>query len=236
MSPKQLEKNILDLLQLVSSYSIGFINSWVGNLLGMFMKFAVMLVSTYGLLNWGESLKGYMFKLSPLPIEEEELLLKRFNQMNKVTLIVNGIGGIIQGTLAGCAFALAGFQSVFMWSVIMVILAFIPLVGISVVSIPASIYLMVTGHMVTGILLLIFCAIMAFAVENGLKPKLMGTQVKINSILLLLFILGGMGAWGMVGIFYGPVICTMVMTMIDIYHEKYAQDLVFITDKENEIK
>jgi predicted PurR-regulated permease PerM len=147
--------------------------------------------------------------------------------MNSVTLIGNGVGGVIQGGLAGIAFAICGFQSVFMWSVIMVILAFIPLVGISIIYIPACIYLFITGSVASAISLFVFCSLVAFITENWFKPKYMGGQVKINSILVLLFILGGMGAWGMAGIFYGPVICVVFMTMVEIYHQKYAKDLIF---------
>ena len=227
LSPEKAEESILEIVQMVSSYSIGFLNSWLGNLLALFFKFAVMIVAAYGLLNWGDELRSYIFKLSPLPDDQEELILEKFNQMNSVTLIGNGVGGVIQGGLAGIAFAFCGFQSVFMWSVIMVILAFIPVVGISIIYIPASIYLFITGHIASGVSLFVFCSAVAFVTENWFKPKYMGDKVKINSILVLLFIIGGMSAWGMAGIFYGPVICVVFMTMVEIYHQKYAQDFIF---------
>lgn len=230
LTPKKIEANILEIAQFLSSYTIGFINSWLGNLLALFVKFTVMIIVTYGLLNWGDDFKRYLFKLSPLPEDQEEMILLKFNQMNRVTLIGNGVGGVIQGSLAGVAFGFAGIESVFMWSVIMVLLAFIPLVGISVVYIPACVYLFLTGKATTAILLFLFCSLVAFFTENWFKPKFMGNQVKINSILVLIFILAGMGAWGMVGIFYGPVICIVVMTMVDIYHQRYAKDLVFNKD------
>lgn len=228
LSPQKIEKSFLNIVEYVSSYSIKIVNIWLGNILQLSFKFAVMLVVVYGLLLWGDDLRRYLFRLSPLPEDQERLILMRFNQMNKATLIGNGVGGLIQGGLAGIAFAFAGFQSIFMWSVIMMILAFIPLVGISIIYIPACIYLVITGHMGVAISLFIFCSLVAFLTENWFKPRFMGDQVKVNSILVLLFILGGMAAWGMVGIFYGPVICVLLLTMIDIYHDRYAQDL-FIT-------
>ena len=103
----------------------------------------------------------------------------------------------------------------------MVILAFIPLVGISVVTIPASIYLWIKGRVVASIVLFIFCTAVALWTENIFKPKFIGSKVQVDSLVMLFFIMGGMSLFGMAGIFYGSIVCILLLTMIELYHEKY---------------
>ena len=98
--------------------------------------FLVMVLVMFGIFNQGKKLKRFLFYMIPLNPYRSKIVLRKFNQMNFVTLIVNGIGGIIQGSLAGLAFLLCGFESVLLWTFIMMVLAFIPLLGMSIIYIP----------------------------------------------------------------------------------------------------
>ncbi|MCR9206400.1 MAG: AI-2E family transporter, partial [Halobacteriovoraceae bacterium] len=151
----------------------------------------------------------------------EQMILEKFSQMNDVTLVCNGIGGVIQGLLAGAGMWLAGFESIFLWSVIMVILAFIPLLGISIITIPASIYLYFKGEPLAALLFFLYTGVIALLVENLFKPKFMGQKIKVNSLLILFYIIAGMGTFGMAGIFYGPIICIIFLTMVEIFQVYY---------------
>ena len=180
-----------------------------------------MMIVIYGLLIKGDVLKKYVFELSPLPEEQEQTILTKFNQMNYVTLVCNGIGGVIQGVLGGIALYFAGIGSVILWTVLMIILAFIPLVGISIVTLPASLYLMLTGSVSSGVILLLFTTAVGLVVENWFKPKFIGERIQIDSTFVLLAIIGGMAVFGMAGIFYGPIIGILFLTHVELYHEHY---------------
>lgn len=221
ISPEDVQSKLLKASQTVIGFAVKNVNGLLGNIFNFTFHFLVMFVVTFGLLAEGHKLKQFIFDLSPLGEEEEELILKKFNQMNYVSLYCNGIGGLIQGGLAGIAMAFAGISSIFFWTTLMVILAFIPLVGISVVTIPASIYLWIKGRVVASIVLFIFCTAVALWTENMFKPKFIGSKVQVDSLVMLFFIMGGMSLFGMAGIFYGPIVCILLLTMIELYHEKY---------------
>jgi predicted PurR-regulated permease PerM len=216
-----LKQKILATAQTSLSGFIKYFNGVVQNIFQFLFHFIVMLVAIYVFLAKGDLIKRFFFDLSPLPDDEEELILEKFNQMNYVTMYGNGIGGVIQGVLAGAGLWIAGIESIFLWTTLMIFLAFIPLVGISIVFIPICIYLWIKGHILASIVLFIYCSLVAFVVENVYKPKFMGSQIKLDSMLLLLFILGGLSTFGMFGIFYGPIICILILTVIDIYKNKY---------------
>jgi predicted PurR-regulated permease PerM len=216
------------LLMKAQSYSgklLGSVNAMISDTLNFFFQFLIMILALFTLFVEGEKLKAFIFKLSPLPDEQEQIILEKFSQMNFVTLICNGIGGLIQGGLAGVGMAIAGFSSIFLWSTVMVLLAFIPLVGISIITIPASIYLLLTGKVAAGITFFIFTTVIALVVENWFKPKFMGSKIQVNSLLLLFYIIAGMGSFGMAGIFYGPIVCILFLTMVDLFETHYVEKL-----------
>ena len=204
------------------TYILKMVNALLSNMFAFFMQFLIMLLLIFAIFREGPELKRFLLELSPLPDEDEELLIRKFNEMNFVTLIGNGIGGIIQGVPAGIAFAFLGIGSPTLWTVLMIILAFIPLLGISVVTVPATLYLLAMGKYLSGAFLFIFTMALALLTENWFKPIFLGKQVRINSLLLLFSILGAMSAFGMAGIFYGPLIITIFLTVVTLYEEKYA--------------
>ncbi|MDA9189546.1 AI-2E family transporter [bacterium] len=218
---ESIKTGLLSGLKGASGNLISGINSIVGNIISFIFDLVIMMIVVFGVFLEGAKLKEYIFKLSPLPYEQEQKILETFNQMNYVTLVCNGVGGLIQGILAGLAFWVAGIDSIVLWTVLMVFLAFIPLVGISLVTIPAGLYLVLTGNTAMGLFLLIFTSLVGIIVENWFKPKFIGNKIRINSTFVLLSIIGGMGVFGMGGIFYGPVIGILFLTIVEIYHDKY---------------
>jgi len=217
----ELYGSILSKVQSYSGKIFGTVNHWVSDTISFLFNFLIMILAIFTLFVEGDRLKAFAFKLSPLPDDQEQKILEKFAQMNYVTLICNGLGGIIQGLLAGVGLWLAGFESIFLWSAVMVILAFIPLLGISIITIPAAIYLFAIGEQVSGTVFFLYTSVIALLVENWFKPIFMGKRIKVNTLLLLFYIIAGMGTFGMAGIFYGPLICIIFLTMVEIFQEYY---------------
>jgi predicted PurR-regulated permease PerM len=216
-----LRSGFISYAQAFSGYILKIVNSWISNILGFLFDFIIMLLIIFTLFSQGDKLKAFVFRLSPLPEEEEELLLKNFNQMNYVTIVCNGLGGLIQGVLAGIAFWIAGLPSALFFTVIMTVLAFIPLVGISLVYIPVTIFILLTGKTATAIILFVYCTAVSLIVENWFKPRFIGQRITVNSLFILFCIIGGMSFFGVQGIFYGPMIGILFLTLVQLYHNNY---------------
>lgn len=220
-----LKEKALTVAQVGTSKIMKLANSWVSGAIGFAFQFLMMILACYAFFIEGENLKKFVFKLSPLPDEQEQIILDKFSQMNFVTLVCNGVGGLIQGLLAGIGLYFCGIESIVLWTTIMIFLAFIPLLGISIVTVPASFYLILTGHQTAGITFLIYSTVMSLYVENVFKPKFIGKRIQVNSILLLFYIIAGMGTFGMAGIFYGPILCILFLTMVDLFITHYLPTL-----------
>ena len=225
LSKQDIYSLILHKAQDYSGLIFETLNGQLRNIFNFLFYFSMMMVTIYGLLTEGEALKQWFFRLSPLPDDEEQIVFEKFKQMNFVSLVCNGLGGIIQGVLAGLGFWLAGINSLFLWSSCMVILAFIPLVGISVIFVPACVYLYLTGSPVTAAILFVYCALVAFVVENWFKPRFIGGRVQVSGVLLLFYIVGGMLTFGMAGIFYGPLLCVVLLTVVELFQKNYLPRL-----------
>ncbi len=175
------------------------------NVLKFFVNFFFMLLITFYLLIDSQRLLSFIMDLSPLPDEQDKKLLHKFKDMAGAIIIGNGLGGLIQGVLGGIVFALFGLKSPFLWALIMALLAFLPVVGIGVVFVPAAVLLFLKGRIGAGIFFIIFYVILSGGIEYFFKPKLVGQRVQMHTLLVFLSILGGLKLFGILGIIFGPL-------------------------------
>jgi predicted PurR-regulated permease PerM len=197
---------------------------WVAtNVLKFVVNFFLMLLVIFYLLIDGERLISFIVDLSPLPKDQDEKLIQKFKDMAGAILIGNGLGGLIQGTIGGFVFMLFGLNSPFLWGVIMAFLAFLPLVGIGAVFVPAAFYLFIKGRVAASIFFVVFYIVLSGSIEYIFKPKLVGDRVKMHTLLVFFSIIGGLKLFGILGIIYGPLVVTAFLTLTDIYHTNYQK-------------
>lgn len=192
-----------------------------GNILNFLLYFSLMLIVVFYMLTDGEKFIKYLYNLSPLPDEHDEKLFEKFMDMAGAVLIGNGLGGLIQGTAGGMLFLFLGFPSPFLWGVIMGFLAFLPIVGIGFIMIPAAFILILKSKLAAGIFVLVFYAILSWGVEYLFKPKVVGDRVSMHPLIVFFAILGGLKLYGILGIIYGPLIATLFLTLADIYFSSF---------------
>jgi predicted PurR-regulated permease PerM len=219
----ELKNAASEVAKFVGLYLYDQARAIASNTLAFVVNFFLMLMVIYFLLIDGEKLVAYIVDLSPLPNDQEHMLIRKFNEMAGAILVCNGIGGLIQGVAGGLLFWAFGFQSAFLWGVIMGLLAFLPIIGIGVVFIPTSIYLFLKGYVATSIGFVIFYLVLSSGTEYIFKPKLVGRQVKMHPLLVFFAIIGGLKLFGILGIIYGPLIVTAFLTLAEIYRANYQK-------------
>jgi len=218
---EELNTYISEIAKFVGLFLYNQARSIASNMLAFFINFFLMLLVIYYLLVDGGRLISFIVDLSPLPNNQDRMLLKKFNDMAGAILIGNGIGGLIQGMAGGVVFSVFGLPSPFLWGVIMGLLAFLPIIGIGMVFIPAAIYLFLKGRIAASIFFIVFYVVLSGGVEYLFKPKLVGQRVKMHTLLVFLAIIGGLKLFGILGIIYGPLVITAFLTLTDIYRSNY---------------
>lgn len=196
-------------------------SGWAANVLQFLFLFFIMILVIFFLLMDQPKLIAHMIRLSPLPDNENHLLIEKFQEIANAILKGNGICGLIQGILGGVVFSILGLNSPLLWGSIMSILAFLPIFGIGLVMVPTAGFLLLSGRLNAAIFLFVFYIILSFTIEYIVKPKMVGEQVKMPTLLVFLSIIGGLSVYGILGIIYGPLIITAFLTLSDIYLARY---------------
>ena len=191
------------------------------NVLGLVFYFCLMLIINFYMFVDGEKFVQYLYDLSPLPDEHDKELFEKFNGMAGAVLIGNGLGGVIQGIIGGVLFWFLDINSPFLWGVIMGFLAFLPIVGIGVVLIPLSVVFLLKGSVGVGVFIFAFYAVLSWGIEYIFKPKVVGDRVAMHPLIVFFAIIGGLKAYGLLGIIYGPLIATLFLTLVDIYFASF---------------
>ena len=214
----------------LSKLLIGSLSAATTGTLNFLFMLAVMLYAMYFFLDQGGRLIDRILYYLPLDDAEERRLLEKFSSVTRATLKGTAVIGLIQGTLAGAAFAVAGVPSALFWGALMVVLSVIPGIGTGLVWLPASIMLIAGGDTLAGVLLAVFCGGVVGSVDNVLRPRLVGQDTQLPELLIMLSTLGGVTMFGVLGLIIGPILAALFVTVWEIYGRVFADVLPRRTD------
>ena len=200
-------------------YSRGL--AMAGGLARLLLGFLLWIIIVYYLLVDGERLRAWLVSAVPVPEGQVTFLTGRFTDMAGSLVLGNGLAGVIQGLGGGVVFALLDLQAPVMWGVVMAVLAFIPVIGISLVYVPGAVILVLAGDPTRAMLMLASLMILATVVEYWLKPLFVGRRVHMHPLLVALSLLGGFEAFGPIGLLVGPLTMMVFLTLVEIFRRDY---------------
>ncbi len=179
--------------------------------------FFFTLLSLYYLFKDGSTLFEGLKETAPLPSKEKDLLIQRFRDMIYATIYGGILIAVIQGVLGGLSFWALGLPSPIFWGTAMALLSFIPIGGTALIWAPAAVILLIGGAVLKGILLLGIGVFVISMVDNLLKPFFISARTNIHPLLLFFAVLGGIQAFGLIGVIAGPLVATFFLTLVEIY-------------------
>jgi predicted PurR-regulated permease PerM len=190
----------------------------------LFMTF-VFLYTMYFLQMEGDKLVKKILYYLPLDSDDESLMLHKFTSVSRAMIKGTFVIGILQGSLAGVAFAVAGIDNAVFWGTVMAVLSVIPSVGSALVWIPAVIILIMQGSVAGGVGLLAFCGLIVGSLDNVLRPILVGKDTKMHELMIFFGTLGGILMFGIPGILIGPLIASLFITVWELYGVAFSDYL-----------
>lgn len=178
--------------------------------------FVVFFIAYYSLK---ESTKiiNYIKEVLPFSADVNERLIKRAKEISSATIYGQVIVGIIQGAVAGIGFYIFGAPSPLFFTLLAILLAVIPFIGPAFVWVPISIFMIATGQYTNGIILFIFGALVVSWIDNIIRPFVVGKKGKINEVIVLIGVIGGLVMMGPVGAVIGPLILEYLLMFIELY-------------------
>jgi predicted PurR-regulated permease PerM len=201
----------------ISTFIFNQTTSLIKGLSTFVVGFFFTLLSLYYLFKDGSSLFEGLKEAVPLPSKEKELLIQRFKDMIHATMYGGILIALIQGALGGLSFWILGLPSPIFWGTAMGLLSFIPVGGTALIWGPTAIILLIGGAILKGIVLVGIGVFVISMVDNLLRPFFISTRTNIHPLLLFFAVLGGVQAFGLIGVIAGPLIATLFLTLIEIY-------------------
>lgn len=213
----QLRDKAAQSFEAVGSLLVGGLSSVaIGTANFLFMSLVFCYTLFFFLLD-GHKVVYAILYYSPLENRDERLILDKFTSVTRAMVKGTLLIGLLQGCLAGIAFAIAGVSNAVFWGTVMAVLSIIPGIGSAVVWIPAALMLMFQGNIGAGIGLFAFCALVVGSVDNLLRPVLVGKDTNMHELMIFFGTLGGLFMFGMSGLLIGPLIASLFLTMWEIY-------------------
>ncbi len=204
-----------------SQWAVSHVFAVGQNTLKFAVMFFLMLYLLFFFLRDGKIIIEKIIHTLPIGDESERYLLAKFAEVSRATIKGTLVVGIIQGTLGGIMFSLLGIQSAIFWGVVMILLSILPAIGSALVWLPAAIYLITSGMIIKGIILILVGVFVIGMIDNILRPILVGRDTKMPDYLILLSTLGGISLIGISGFVLGPVIAAFFLTIWTMFANDY---------------
>lgn len=218
----------IDLRQNLQDAAERFVNATLGNFSQMVRVLAditiglsLMVFLMYYLLVDGNHLVNWMRDVMPLPEEIQNQLFEGIHRTTRAVIKGHVLVAIIQGLLAGLGLMLTGVPNYAFWTFIMVILAFIPIIGTFMVWGPAAAYLFLIGEPVMGLLLALYGLVIVGLADNFLRPYAVDRGANLHPATILIGVLGGVYLFSAAGLFIGPIILGILKSVLLVFKNSY---------------
>ena len=165
-------------------------------------------------------------QMIPLEEEKREILMERFLVVIRATIKGSLIIAIIQGGLGGLVFWALDIRGALLWALLMGVSSLIPAIGTGFVWVPVALFLLVTGNIWQGIVLILCGVFVISMVDNLVRPILVGRDTRMPDYVVLISTLGGLQLFGINGIVIGPLVAALFIAIWSIFsdmHQVYGQ-------------
>ncbi len=218
ISTEQMQGGIVsgtqDMLQraarLSGSFFIGALDSLV--------SFAVMLFLLYFFLCDGDAMITRARKLIPLDETRKDRLFRQLSDVTRAIVVGTSVTALLEGLLIGIGFGIASLPSPVVFGVLAALLSMLPIGGAAFVWVPGALWLFLDGRWGFGIFMVAW-GLMLGGLDNVMRPMLISGRAKISALAVFLGVLGGIPAFGAIGVIAGPVLLSLVLALAEFAEE-----------------
>jgi predicted PurR-regulated permease PerM len=208
-------------LQHYGAVAAGFVAGKLGVILKntavFFFHLGVTVLAMFYFYRDGASMVARLRQLLPFELAHRDRMLSESRELIFASVTSSLAAAVAHAILGGFAFALTGIEAPVFWGVMMGFFSFVPLVGSALIWVPVSISLMAGGHLGKGIALVFICAVIVGAVDNVIRPWLISGRAELGGLMVFIGVLGGIEAFGLLGVVMGPIIIAMAASVLEVY-------------------
>jgi len=220
----RVESSLLEGGKAISNFLLSQGVDFAKNALVLATDFLVMLFTLFFVFRDGPYAYGTVFRAIPL---EEGHKVKISEQLHlTIKAVVNGtlLTALAQGATAGVTYYLLGLPFALFWGALSGLLSMLPVGGTAIVWVPIALYLLLSGAVTKGIILIAVGAGLVGLMDNLLQPILVGGRARLPVLPLYLASFGALAYFGFLGLVLGPILLAVALEMLVIYQEEYQQE------------
>jgi predicted PurR-regulated permease PerM len=189
------------------------------NLVSFFVDLFIMIFALFFMFRDGEGIVHGAKHLLPFDEDIQTDMLEESKELIFASVAVGLLVAAIQGVLGGMSFAITGISSPIFWGALIAFFSLVPVVGSALIWGPAALWLGFTGHWGRALLVVVICGGVSTVADNIVRPMLLRNRTRLNELLLFIGVLGGLEAFGLLGLVAGPTIVAAAMGVFRVYME-----------------
>jgi len=201
----------------IAAFLAASIGPLVKNLFSFLVNLFILLFALFFMFRDSKGILRVVRALIPFDREIQEDILHESRDLIFASVAVALLIAAIQGFLGGLAFELTGLRGPVFLGVLIAFCSIIPVVGSSLIWLPAAAWLAMTGHWGKAAVILVICGGVAGVADNIVRPLLLRNRTRLNDLLLFVSILGGLAAFGLLGLVVGPTIVAAALAILRVY-------------------
>jgi predicted PurR-regulated permease PerM len=204
--------------EVVLKWAAGFGRDFVLGAFSTVFAFLIAIALVYIVLTNGETWVRRPIRLIPMEPAKRDRLIRHLADVTRAIVIGTGVTAVIQGIATGIGFAIAGLPSFVVYGVLAGLLSLLPIGGAALVWVPGVIYLAAVSRWGMALFLLLWGIVISSA-DNLLRPVLISRHAEISDVTVFFGVLGGIAAFGAIGLVLGPLVLALIHALLDYVEE-----------------
>ncbi|HEX4972933.1 MAG TPA: AI-2E family transporter [Steroidobacteraceae bacterium] len=181
---------------------------------GTVFGFVLMVFLLFFIIRDGAGMWRTLRDLIPMTRQQKNKLFDHLAAVTRALVYGTGMTALIQGTLVGISFLIVGLPSALVFGVIAALAALLPFGGTALVWIPAAIVLAAQGRWWATLFMLVWGGLLVSLVDNVVRPMLVSGRAPVSTLTVFIGVLGGISAFGAIGLFLGPVVLSLIIALL----------------------
>lgn len=206
----------------VVSWAAGQTASLFGGAAATVLDVIIAFFGLYYLLVAGDRAWVVVRPFIPLSSTHADELLARFDTETRAMMLGTMLIAVVQGSLVGMAFAVAGLPDPLLWGTVASIASLIPLVGSAIVWLPGVVALLAMKQYQAAAGLAVFCAAIVANMDNVLRPLVSSRVSNTHPMITLVGAFAGMRVFGLLGLVLGPLAISYFFVLVRMYRDEYG--------------
>lgn len=207
-------------LRELSAWMVRSIAGVLENLTSLIFDAAIAFFTLFFLFREGRRIRLTLAAALPLESDRVERLFTNISDIVVANLYGVLAVAVVQGSLIAVAFWFLGLHSPILWGVVTAACSLIPVVGTGLVWLPAALFLMASGHWAKGLIMLAWGGGFVSLIDQIVRPYVVGGRARMNTLLVFFSLLGGIEAFGILGIFLGPLVLSVTLALLVMLREE----------------